>query len=79
MSKIEAIRVTKDQKVTEELASLNLKKKLLIDWFSGLVGGFVSVTCCAPLDVARTRHMVLVRVNPLFFEKIGYDKKSWSN
>lgn len=36
-------------------------RKLFIDWFSGLVSGFVSVTVCAPLDLARTRHMILVR------------------
>lgn len=37
-----------------------LKKKPYIDWLSGLIGGFVSVSCCAPLDLARTRHMVIV-------------------
>lgn len=36
-------------------------RKIFIDWFSGLVSGFVSVTACAPLDLARTRHMILVR------------------
>lgn len=33
---------------------------LLTDWFAGLVGGFASATVCAPLDVSRTRHMLLV-------------------
>jgi len=32
---------------------------LLIDWVSGLLGGFASATVCAPLDIARTRHMLL--------------------
>jgi hypothetical protein len=35
-------------------------RKLFIDWLSGLASGFVSVTTCAPLDLARTRHMLLV-------------------
>lgn len=33
---------------------------LFIDWISGLLGGFASATICAPLDLARTRHMLLV-------------------
>ena len=44
-------------------------RKLFIDWFSGLVSGFVSVTTCAPLDLARTRHMILVREVVLIFAK----------
>jgi solute carrier family 25 folate transporter 32 len=34
-------------------------KKVFIDWISGLLGGFVSVTICAPLDLARTRMAVM--------------------
>jgi len=37
-------------------------RKIFIDWLSGLVGGFVSVSACAPLDLARTRHMILVKI-----------------
>lgn len=32
---------------------------LFIDWISGLLGGFASATICAPLDISRTRHMLL--------------------
>jgi solute carrier family 25 (mitochondrial folate transporter), member 32 len=39
--------------------------KLLTDWMSGLVSGFVSVTVCAPLDLARTRQM-LIATTPKF-------------
>ena len=35
-------------------------RSIFIDWLSGLSGGFVSATVCAPLDLARTRHMLLV-------------------
>lgn len=38
-------------------------RKLFIDWLSGLASGFVSVTACAPLDLARTRHMILATTN----------------
>ena len=42
------------------IVSESSRKPLLIDWFSGLVAGFVSVTVCAPLDLARTRLMLVV-------------------
>jgi solute carrier family 25 folate transporter 32 len=32
---------------------------LMVDWSSGLVAGFASATICAPLDISRTRHMLL--------------------
>ena len=37
-------------------------KKIFIDWISGLIGGFASVTVCAPLDVARTRMALIVQI-----------------
>ena len=33
--------------------------KAFTDWMSGLVAGLVSVTACAPLDLARTRQMLM--------------------
>lgn len=60
MSKIES---KKSEKSGQGFIHSVEHRKLFIDWLSGLVGGFVSVTCCAPLDLARTRHMVLVFFN----------------
>jgi len=45
-------------------------RKLFVDWCSGLVAGFVSVTTCAPLDLARTRHMLLATTNS--YGKVSY-------
>lgn len=47
-------------------------RKLFIDWLSGLVSGFVSVSACAPLDLARTRHMILVKK---FFNEAKSDRQ----
>lgn len=38
-------------------------RRLFIDWTSGLCAGFAAATICAPLDLARTRHMLLVNEN----------------
>jgi len=35
--------------------NIDHKAKVKIDFFSGFVSGFVTVTICSPLDVARTR------------------------
>lgn len=51
-----------------DLSNLHFIKqnyKLLTDWFAGLTAGFVSVTVCAPLDLARTRQM-LIATTPKF-------------
>lgn len=32
----------------------------LVNFIAGLLGGFISVTICNPLDIARTRLNVLV-------------------
>lgn len=34
-------------------------RALITDWSAGLVAGFASATICAPLDISRTRHMLL--------------------
>lgn len=36
------------------------KKQVLIDWFAGLAAGFLSVSACAPLELARTRLIIVV-------------------
>jgi solute carrier family 25 folate transporter 32 len=38
---------------------LSANRSLSIDWLSGLAAGFTTATVCAPLDVARTRHMLM--------------------
>jgi solute carrier family 25 (mitochondrial folate transporter), member 32 len=45
-----------------DASARNIKfKKDVIELFSGLVAGSVSVTLCAPLDISRTRLNILVR------------------
>jgi len=68
---MEAVRYKKSDMTSEDIQYINKRRRLLVDWFSGLAGGFVSVTCCAPLDVARTRHMVLVILNPNISKSLG--------
>lgn len=36
------------------------KNENLVNFIAGLLGGFISVTLCNPLDIARTRLNVLV-------------------
>ncbi len=36
------------------------KNENLVNFLAGLLGGFISVTLCNPLDIARTRLNVLV-------------------
>lgn len=38
----------------------HIKNQNLVNFIAGLLGGFISVTICNPLDIARTRLNVLV-------------------
>ncbi len=38
----------------------HIKNENLVNFIAGLLGGFISVTLCNPLDIARTRLNVLV-------------------
>jgi len=35
-------------------------RSLFINWIAGLLGGLASTTIFSPLDLARTRHIILV-------------------
>ena len=48
--------------MTDKITKQYDLKKMSIDWVSGLVAGFASVTFCAPLDVARTRMALIVYI-----------------
>ena len=41
----------------------DVRKRTLIDLISGLLSGFVAVSLCHPLDVARTRLNVQMSIN----------------
>ena len=41
--------------------------KIKLEFISGLISGFISVSFCAPLDVARTRINAMVNMNITIF------------
>lgn len=45
----------------------------IVNFIAGLLGGFISVTVCNPLDIARTRLNVLVYI----YENSVIAKSSW--
>jgi len=70
--KVDAVSKRQDAKLSfvPEYLTKGEHRKVFIDWLSGLAGGFVSVSACAPLDLARTRHMILATTNSS--EKVSY-------
>jgi len=45
---------------TPKFLSKTENRSLFINWVAGLTGGLASTTIFSPLDLARTRHIILV-------------------
>ena len=37
-----------------------IENEVIVDFLSGFTAGFTSVTCCAPLELIRTRFSLMV-------------------
>jgi len=46
-------------------------RSLFINWIAGLLGGLASTTIFSPLDLARTRHIILATTNSYGIVKYG--------
>lgn len=37
-----------------------MENEVIVDFIGGFIAGFISVTCCAPLELIRTRLSLMV-------------------